>query len=738
MTERLKKQYDDSIRVRQYDGSIDYLLDELKLLDIRIYLEILKQKQTQSAELFEELKGLVVSEREVCSLLGIGLPEEKDKSEINEFERKILRIQKAINIKKNHTLEQDTFLTLPYFSSVFGLSYFEERCIIVAMASELDRKYEKLYAFLQDDINSKKPTIELCLKMFCKDEKERLECRKYFEKDGKLYKYFLEKPDSQESRKAFLSIGLKLDKTVLSLILESWDNGDSEVEYMEVFSGTEDLKPILVNENIHSKLCSFKDSDFDYSKKTLFYLWGRAGSGKKFHVKHYCKYVNKTLIFIDLKQIYDKDRFEEFVTKALVRGRFLQSVICFLNIDVLNEKEEENYNKINFIMREISRYSEEVFMISNKQWKGKNAFKYNLYLEIEVVLPLDSERKKLWETFGETCDFDEDVDLGSISNKFRFSPGQIENALESAKLQANWNSGTKKIYSKDIVKGSYSQVSHNLEKKTTLIHPKYDWEDLILPFEAKSQVRNAVNQIKYRHIVFGEWGFEKKLSYGKGLSMLFAGPPGTGKTMAAQIVANQLDLEIYKIDLSQVISKYIGETEKNLNEIFTEAKSSSAILFFDETDALFGKRSEVKDSHDKYANLETSYLLQKMEEYDGITVLATNYLQNIDEAFIRRISYIIKFPFPDPDFREMLWRTMFPKETPLNPDIDFKYLANKFKIAGGNIKNVIVSASFLAAERNEPVGMTHIVNAAKHELEKNGKVLLREDIMEYYDLIYVE
>ena len=203
-----------------------------------------------------------------------------------------------------------------------------------------------------------------------------------------------------------------------------------------------------------------------------------------------------------------------------------------------------------------------------------------------------------------------------------------------------------------------------MENKATHIKPKRLWDEVILPPEQKELLRNACNQVKFRHVVYGEWGFEKKLSYGKGVSILFAGPPGTGKTMSAEVVAKELMLEIYKIDLSQVISKYIGETEKNLHEIFHEAQFSNAILFFDEADALFGKRSEVKDSHDKYANIETAYLLQKIEEYAGITILATNFSQNIDDAFMRRLNYVIKFPFPDAEYREKIWRSMFPAEAP--------------------------------------------------------------------------
>lgn len=210
--------------------------------------------------------------------------------------------------------------------------------------------------------------------------------------------------------------------------------------------------------------------------------------------------------------------------------------------------------------------------------------------------------------------------------------------------------------------------------------------------------------------------------------MLFAGPPGTGKTMSAEVVANELKLQILKVDLSQVVSKYIGETEKNLKEIFEHGEQTNSILFFDETDALFGKRSQVRDARDKYANIEVAYLLQKMEEHRGIAILATNFLENIDEAFLRRINYIVHFTLPNVEQREEIWRKMFPPQAPVSDDIDFKFLAEKIPISGGNIKNIVLSAAFLAADLNEKISMKHIIKAAKQEMRKAGKILLPEDL----------
>jgi len=240
-------------------------------------------------------------------------------------------------------------------------------------------------------------------------------------------------------------------------------------------------------------------------------------------------------------------------------------------------------------------------------------------------------------------------------------------------------------------------------------------------------LREICNHVKYRDRVYGDWGFGRKLALGKGLAVLFAGPSGTGKTMAAGIIAAELGIDLYKIDLSTVVSKYIGETEKNLSRIFVEAETSNAILFFDEADALFGKRSEVRDSHDRYANVEIGYLLQRVEEYEGVAILATNLRKNMDEAFVRRLHFAVEFPFPDREDRHRIWQGIWPQDTPLDAALDLELLATRYEVAGGNIKNIAVAAAFLAADDGQIVRMNHVIQATLREYQKTGKLLVEDD-----------
>jgi SpoVK/Ycf46/Vps4 family AAA+-type ATPase len=231
------------------------------------------------------------------------------------------------------------------------------------------------------------------------------------------------------------------------------------------------------------------------------------------------------------------------------------------------------------------------------------------------------------------------------------------------------------------------------------------------------------------------WQFGERLSLGKGLNALFSGAPGTGKTMAAEVIAQDLQLDLYKIDLSQIVSKYIGDTEKNLSQVFDAATNSNAILLFDEADALFGKRSEVKDARDRYANMETSYLLQKMEEYAGIAILTTNFRHNLDEAFTRRLRFIIEFSLPTQEERRRMWELMLPMNTAICQDLDLDFLAGRFELTGADIRNIALRAAFLAAgdenQEKRAISMNHIIKAIRLEYQKQNKILMTADLGDY-------
>ena len=346
--------------------------------------------------------------------------------------------------------------------------------------------------------------------------------------------------------------------------------------------------------------------------------------------------------------------------------------------------------------------------------------------------PSIQERSMLWKEFLELGAGEEDPALyDRLAAQFDFTPGVIKEAAEFALKEAK-NKGEQQICATLLYRACQQKISHRLGERASRVNAAYTWDDLVLEDGPKELLRQACGQVSYRGRVYEQWGFEDKIAYGRGVSLLFAGPPGTGKTMAAQVLAKELHLELYKVDLSGVLSKYIGETQKNLREIFDEVKKSRSILFFDEADVLFGKRVDVSDARDISANAQTAYLLQKMEEYDGITILATNLLQNFDDAYKRRMKYIIRFTFPQKEQRALLWEKVFPSKMPLQKDIDISYLADNFELSGASIKNIALNAAFIAASRQEVTGMEHIMTALQQEYEKSGKILGKAELKEYY------
>jgi len=253
------------------------------------------------------------------------------------------------------------------------------------------------------------------------------------------------------------------------------------------------------------------------------------------------------------------------------------------------------------------------------------------------------------------------------------------------------------------------------------VEAKATWEDLVLPPAETRLLHQIAAQVAQRSTVHESWGFARRMTRGLGISALFAGDSGTGKTMAAEVIANELRLNLYRIDLSAVVSKYIGETEKNLRRLFDAAEDGGAILFFDEADALFGKRSEVKDSHDRYANIEINYLLQRMEAYGGLAILATNKQSALDLAFMRRLRFVVNFPFPSIAQRRAIWQKVFPPDAPVQ-DLDFDRLA-RLNLTGGNIASISLNAAFQAAHQGEPITMPLIIESARAELRKLGRVI---------------
>ena len=349
-------------------------------------------------------------------------------------------------------------------------------------------------------------------------------------------------------------------------------------------------------------------------------------------------------------------------------------------------------------------------------------------LLVETPMPSFAERDVAWSELTGA------EDTRDVAAKFRLSLAQIREAAEVATITAKTR-GDETAGAEDLDLGARHASSTRLGELAARLTPRYRWNDLVLPERQRELLAQISAYLRHRDRVLSEWGYEKAVARTQGLKVLFAGESGTGKTMGAEVLAAELGLELFRVDLATIVSKYIGETEKNLDRIFDAAEGSNAILFFDEADALFGKRSEVSDSHDRYANIEVAYLLQKMEQYPGAVILATNFRRNIDDAFVRRLDFVIDFPFPESEDRKRIWKLLLPEEAPLDEDVDVTFLAERFKLSGGAIRNCSLSAAFQAADEGSVIHMRHLVRAVAQEYGKQGRLTLEADFEHFHELI---
>ncbi|TYP79679.1 AAA family ATPase [Paenibacillus methanolicus] len=700
-----------------YTTGYEHWRDELLLLDALIQFRLDCRIELERDNPFDPMRGLLVTEEEVARLLNETAGDEALSDSLGVRQRIIQERRSEIDARLAANLAEHRPLPLLELAGRFGLLAFERQCVMLALAPELNRKYEKLFGYLQDDVTCKHPTADLALKLFGGNEAGQYAERGTFEEDGPLMKWIMEEG---ERAAGVLSKPLRLDSRIVSYLL-----GTSEFDHRltphakPLPTPRQSEWPLLEVEELQERLLHFvrMNEARRPAGPMLIHLWGGDGAGKTTHAALVAASLGKPAYKLRLQPESKWTAETNQLLHRFFREARLAGAVVALEPAEPGGEEDAGCEKL---LAWTSVYPSPVFWLTLSP-RGPGALpaeEGTPVLQAELAVPDIMLRQRLWMNAGEL----NEREAEALAAKYRFTPGLIRRAAEHAAQKARLDGV--EAAAGHYEQGARAQAHHRMGDKARRLNPRYQWSDLVLPEEQLDMLRQASAMMRYRGEVFGKWGFERKLSYGKGVSMLFAGPPGTGKTMAAEVMASELNMEAYKIDLSQIVSKYIGETEKNLRVIFDEAQRSHAILFFDEADAIFGKRSEVKDAHDKYANVETAYLLQQMEEYDGISILATNFQQNIDDAFMRRLSLVIKFPFPDAEHRARLWSSMVPSATPLSKDVDFELLGRKIEVAGGSIKNIVVTAAFMAASAGNPLGMRELVAAARQELRKTGKILL--------------
>lgn len=697
-----------------YRDQWELMGDAFALIDYRLYLYYRDHQWLGPQSEMRNMLGLVVSREEfehnLAKAAQTGLMQKLTAAELEQ-----LRLGEATVEGRVACTEGGAFPLLRLFAR-FGLNAFERAVVTLAYAARLDTKYERLFAYLQDDITRKAPTVTLAVQLYLPPGKTVEEYTALFSRDSLFTSLF---------------DGAALGEGNLCLrpaVLEYLSAGAiTPGRGMELFDGAaaapED--PLVIGEKLAREL----DAALGGRPQAIA-LTGPEGSGRRFQLRHLMARRKAACLFVDMEAL---ERRPEAVGEAALAARLLDAYVCFHGLDGADAQGEPEPASP-ALLQAIGRAEpgrEPIFLASHQRLPRPPR---PLTVEFSLPQPGEEERLALFTHYFQGIALAPEVSLAELSAKFRFVPRQVKGAAVLAAGLGRMGGGGA-LDNAAVHQCCYRQVTHRLGSLAKLVEPCFVWDDVVLPQAQKELMRQACNHIRFSHRVYHEWGFERKIGYGRGLSILFAGAPGTGKTMCAQVIARELNMQLYKVNISQIVSKYIGETEKNLQAVFQEARNSSSILFFDECDAIFSKRSDVKDAHDRNANVEVAYLLQQIEDHDGVCVLATNLMQNIDAAFMRRITFVVHFPFPDAAGRKAIYLSTLPPETPVEPDLDWDFIAERFELSGGHIKNIVLGAAFMAAAEGSPLGMRHALTAAVNELRKNEIVVVREDLREYAYLI---
>jgi SpoVK/Ycf46/Vps4 family AAA+-type ATPase len=720
-----------------YASSWEHLGEELRWLDHLLHLHLLDRRGAAVDDPLEPFRGLVISEQEVLRLLAAsGLPSTAGRREAGDarlpatvaaaLDEQALRIAR----RRDASARAGAELTLPRLSRIFRLGPFEERCLLICLAPEVDRKYEKLYAFLQDDVTRRKPTVGLVLELLCGSPEEAFAARAAFEPRAALCQGRLLQVDGNGGPSGLLSRSLKLEDRIASFLLGSATIAPAVQEVAELLMPGA-APEVLACRDLRERLGALVRERLGAAEPAslVIYLHGPYGAEKLAVAQAVCADLGLPLLVADVERMLGEPRPFEETAWLVAREAVLQpAALCLRAFDRLFAEEQGQApprEKLRGLLAAVQASSRLTILLGERPWSPAGALaSLDGFVEVGLGPPDAATALAVWEERLRAEPLASPVDAGALASRFRLTPGQIRDAVALAGSLARWRSPADgAVTADDLAAACRAQAGLKLSKMARKIEPGLAWQQIVLPPDQLTQLREICDQAGHRHVVFGAWGFGRRMSLGKGLNALFSGPPGTGKTMAAEVVAHELGLDLYKIDLSQMVSKYIGETEKNLDRVFAAAESSNSILFFDEADALFGKRSEVRDSHDRYANVEVSYLLQKMEEYEGIAILASNLRQHVDQAFLRRLAFTVHFPFPDEESRRRIWEGAWPAEAPLDADVDFAALAREFRLAGGNIRNIVLAAAFLAAAEGGRVRQSHLLRATRREYQKMGKTI---------------
>ena len=685
------------------DASLTYLLGRLAIVEARVRAAV-DRRRADDPDPGDRFRGLYISDAQVDGLLasqGSDLVVEAWSSAAVEALAALDRAADAAEAAGHD-------VRLRRLARAFDLRPDDVELLLIALAPDLDPRFERLYGYLHDDVSRRRASTGLALELAGTGsgvasgvERVRLGPHGALVANGILL--------VEEADRPFLTRPLRVADRVTAHLLGD-DQPDAAIADLLIDSvpapiGDVDLLARAIDAGI-----------------PLVYVRERPGSSGRSLAAAALGQLGRPVLQLDLARLGVNDSPRDVAAATSREAGLRGAGIVAGPVELIAERGPA-------AVRAFAECRAPVVLVGNRPWDPAWAREAALLLDAPV--PSIDERHQLW--LGSlNGDRPVEFDPAVVTLAFRLAPDQIVRAAQSARRATV--AASRQMTVADISSGARAQNAAGLERLARRIEPVANWDDLVLPDNVEAQIHELTARARHRDKVIGEWGMGGGNSRRLGITALFAGDSGTGKTMSAEVLAGDLGFDLYVIDLSTVVDKYIGETEKNLDRIFTEADRVNGVLLFDEADALFGKRSEVKDARDRYANVEVAYLLQRMESFAGLAILTTNLRANVDEAFIRRLDAIVDFALPEQEHRQLLWERNLPPGVPKADDIDLDFLARRFKLSGGDIRNICVAAAYLAAAGDTPIAMGDLIRATEREYQKLGRLTVEAEFGRYMNL----
>ncbi len=638
------------------------------------------------------------------------------------FSKLLLKGKNALLEGKNVPLSQ------LFFSG--ELRELEILTVLVALSASVNRKYERIYGILQEEKDGiLRPTVGLVHdlgRFFIPEEENDISI--LLDPDSFMNIVLLEQSNVYKTGSE-MSKEIRLRNQAINYFFERKEVlGELSLcaEYRVTKAGDHVCRPDVVYElqNVYGCLTEMGENG-------IIEIAGEMGAGKRHIMGLVADTFAQKLLCVNFRslEVLSNEKQQELISDIILKSILENDVVYIWDFP----EGAEHERNICRVMASLQAHLGIVVIGPSKPLHERvaSSLKGSVY-RVELSEIDDKEQALLWQEAADRMQgvFSEDVNLVELVSKYTMNPGRIFEAVKNTIMLADITEEGFLLEKEKLEEQIRRICSVSFGENAKRLKSPFVWSDLIIEPESERLLKHVCDRIRFKSKVNDDFGFGKKLPYGRGISVVLYGPPGTGKTMAAQVLARELGLDIYRIDLSQISSKYIGETEKNLGAVFEAAKNSNSILFFDEADSLFAKRTEVSSSNDKHANAETAYLLQKIEEYSGMSVLATNNMQNFDAAFKRRMTYLIPVGIPDEETRKKLWRQAFPKDAPISADVDFDILAKSVEISGSYIKSSAIAAAYRAAAENRNITMMDIAEATDLECMKSGKMGVKNDILQ--------